>query len=117
MLTTPPPERVLSRQLLDVLIRAGLIAVLAVFCFRIFAPLLNLMVWTLLLAITLYPRQVRLGTRSTAAYQLVRTRIDEGRICPGINATLEPPPVALLAHLAEFIDVFLQRLIFRRFDQ
>jgi hypothetical protein len=42
MLTTPTPERVLSRQLLDVLIRAGLIAVLAGFCFRILAPFLNL---------------------------------------------------------------------------
>ncbi|MEM5460772.1 AI-2E family transporter [Paraburkholderia phytofirmans] len=60
MLLTPITERVLSRQLLDVLIRAGLIAVLAVFCFRIFAPFLNLMVWALVLAITLYPLQVRL---------------------------------------------------------
>ena len=58
----PPPtaHRVLSRQLLDVLIRAGLIAVLASFCFRIFLPFLNLMVWALILAITLYPLQVRL---------------------------------------------------------
>jgi predicted PurR-regulated permease PerM len=60
MLLTPITERVLSRQLLDVLIRAGLIAVLAVFCFRIFVPFLNLMVWALVLAITLYPLQVRL---------------------------------------------------------
>jgi predicted PurR-regulated permease PerM len=60
MLLTPITERVLSRDLLDVLIRAGLIAVLAVFCFRIFVPFLNLMVWALILAITLYPLQVRL---------------------------------------------------------
>jgi predicted PurR-regulated permease PerM len=57
---TPNTQRVLSRELLDVLIRAGLIAVLAIFCFRIFAPFLNLMVWALILAITLYPLQVRL---------------------------------------------------------
>ncbi|WP_168788337.1 AI-2E family transporter [Paraburkholderia aromaticivorans] len=57
---TPITQRVLSRQLLDVLIRAGLIAVLAIFCFRIFVPFLNLMVWALILAITLYPLQVRL---------------------------------------------------------
>jgi predicted PurR-regulated permease PerM len=60
MLHTPTKPRVLSRELLDVLIRAGLIAVLASFCFRIFAPFLNLMVWALILAITLYPLQVRL---------------------------------------------------------
>ncbi|CAG9202312.1 conserved membrane hypothetical protein [Paraburkholderia sabiae] len=60
MLLTPITERTLSRDLLDVLIRAGLIAVLAIFCFRIFVPFLNLMVWALILAITLYPLQVRL---------------------------------------------------------
>jgi predicted PurR-regulated permease PerM len=60
MLLTPITQRVLSRELLDVLIRAGLVAVLAVFCFRIFVPFLNLMVWALILAITLYPLQVRL---------------------------------------------------------
>ncbi|WP_125483237.1 AI-2E family transporter, partial [Caballeronia choica] len=60
MLITPITERVFSRQLLDVLIRAGLIAVLAIFCFRIFVPFLNLMVWALILAITMYPLQVRL---------------------------------------------------------
>src|SRR5579864_5113105 len=60
MLPTPTSDRVLSRELLDVLIRAGLIAVLAVFCFRIVVPFLDLMVWALILAITLYPLQVRL---------------------------------------------------------
>ena len=57
---TPTSERPFPRELLDVLIRAGLIAVLAVFCFRIFVPFLNLMVWALILAITLYPLQVKL---------------------------------------------------------
>jgi len=60
MLNTPTNPRVWSRELLDVLIRAGMIAVLAAFCFRIFAPFLNLMVWAVILAITLYPLQVRL---------------------------------------------------------
>src|ERR1044072_2885572 len=60
MLPTPTTRRVLSRELLDVLIRAGLVAVLAIFCVRIFLPFLNLMVWALILAITLYPLQVRL---------------------------------------------------------
>ncbi|MFM0140317.1 AI-2E family transporter [Caballeronia grimmiae] len=58
-------ERTLSRELLDVLIRAGLVAVLAVFCFRVFVPFLDLMVWALILAVTLYPLQVRLrGSRA-----------------------------------------------------
>ncbi|CAB3709593.1 Putative transport protein YdiK [Paraburkholderia graminis C4D1M] len=65
MLLAPITQRVLSRELLDVLIRAGLVAVLAIFCFRIFFPFLNLMIWALILAITLYPLQV--GLRRTLA--------------------------------------------------
>jgi predicted PurR-regulated permease PerM len=75
MLITPITERVFSRQLLDVLIRAGLIAVLAIFCFRIFVPFLNLMVWALILAITMYPLQVRLQRKFTNKGGLIATLI------------------------------------------
>ncbi|MDD2058150.1 AI-2E family transporter [Pseudomonas sp. GD03860] len=50
-----------GRELLDVLIRAGLIAVLVMFCFDIFKPFLSLMLWAMILAITLYPVNQRLG--------------------------------------------------------
>ncbi|PRA71322.1 MULTISPECIES: AI-2E family transporter [Pseudomonas] len=50
-----------GRELLDVLIRAGLIAVLVMFCFDIFKPFLSLMLWAVILAITLYPVNQRLG--------------------------------------------------------
>lgn len=53
-------ERTLTRTLLDVLIRAGLIVVLVLFCFDIFSPFRDLMLWSLILAITLYPLQKRL---------------------------------------------------------
>ena len=46
--------RALSR-LLDVLIRAGLIGVLAVLCYLVIAPFLTLIVWAIILAVTLYP--------------------------------------------------------------
>lgn len=75
MLPTPTTRRALSRELLDVLIRAGLIAVLAVFCFRIFVPFLNLMVWALILAITLYPLQVRLRSPLGGKDGLIATLI------------------------------------------
>jgi len=39
----------------DTLIRIALIGGLAVLCFRVFSPFLNLMVWSIVLAITLYP--------------------------------------------------------------
>lgn len=47
----------LSQSLLDALIRAGLIAVLAIACYQVFHPFLDLMLWSLILAVTLYPLQ------------------------------------------------------------
>lgn len=63
MLPTPASGKALSREFLDVLIRAGLIAVLAIFCFQIFRPFFDLLVWSLILAVTLYPLQVWLSSR------------------------------------------------------
>ncbi|WP_321926602.1 AI-2E family transporter [Paraburkholderia guartelaensis] len=60
LLPTTSTPKAQSRDLLDVLIRAALIAVLAMFCFRIFAPFLDLMVWSVILAVTLYPLQTKL---------------------------------------------------------
>jgi len=44
-----------SSRLLDVLIRAGLISVLAVLCYHVFSPFLSLMAWSIILAVTIYP--------------------------------------------------------------
>lgn len=51
----PDLEKRLSARLLDVLIRAGLILVMTMLCYRIFSPFLPLMLWALILAVTLYP--------------------------------------------------------------
>ena len=56
-------ERRVSSRLLDVVIRAGLIAVLAALCYVVFAPFLTLMVWVLILAVTLYPLHRALARR------------------------------------------------------
>ncbi len=61
MPSTPVNEKVLSRASLDVLIRAGLIFVLVVYCYEIFRPFLHLMLWSVILAVTLYPLQRRLA--------------------------------------------------------
>lgn len=53
-------EKTFTRSMLDVLIRFGLILVLVLFCFEIFSPFRDLMLWSVILAITLYPLQVRL---------------------------------------------------------
>jgi len=55
--TNPDPEleQRLASRLLDVLIRAGLVLVLAVLCYRAVSPFLTLLVWAMILAVTLYP--------------------------------------------------------------
>jgi predicted PurR-regulated permease PerM len=68
-------ERRLSSRLLDVLIRAGLIAVLAVLCYTIFAPFLTLMAWAVILAITIYPLQQLLARKIGGKQGLAATII------------------------------------------
>jgi predicted PurR-regulated permease PerM len=69
-----PEERAPAR-LLDVLIRAGLILALALLCYRVFAPFLVMMVWSVILAVTLYPLHQavarRIGEREGLAATLV----------------------------------------------
>ena len=68
-------ENLGQQRLLDVLIRAGLIAVLAIFCYGVFHPFLDLMLWALILAVTLYPAHIwlkrKVGSDGRAATLLV----------------------------------------------
>ena len=57
MPATPTFDRSVSQGLLDVLIRGGLVAVLVVACYQVFHPFLALMLWSIILAVTLYPLQ------------------------------------------------------------
>src|SRR6185436_172069 len=52
-----------STPLMDVLIRIVLIGALAVLCYQIFSPFLTLTVWSIILAVTLYPLHQRLARR------------------------------------------------------
>ena len=57
MVPASSPEPAWPRTLLDVLLRVGLVAILAVACYAVFRPFLNLMLWSVILAVTLYPLQ------------------------------------------------------------
>ncbi len=63
-------EQFLSRGLLDVLIRAGLIALLSIACYRVFHPFLDLMLWATILAVTLYPLHEMLTRRLKGSSRL-----------------------------------------------
>src|SRR5215203_1300794 len=61
LLPESQPEQRASSRLLDVLIRASLLAALAVLCYKIFSPFLTLMIWSVILAVTLYPLHQRIA--------------------------------------------------------
>ncbi len=56
-------DRLPSQNLWDTLIRVASIGVLVVLCFRVFYPFLNLVVWSIILAVTLYPVHQMLARR------------------------------------------------------
>jgi len=57
------PEKVIYRSLLDVMIRIGLIGIMAVLCYQVFHPFMGIILWALILAVTLYPPQQMLAAR------------------------------------------------------
>lgn len=59
----PLLEERLSRKLLDVLLKAGVVVALALLCYRIFSPFIGLTAWAIILAVTLYPVHQKLARR------------------------------------------------------
>jgi len=55
------PQQLWTKELTEVLISVGIIAVLAYFSVMIFSPFLGLVLWGLILAVTLYPLHQRLA--------------------------------------------------------
>ena len=62
-----------STGLWDTLIRVGLVGGLAILCFQVFSPFLKLMVWSIILAITLYPLHQSLARRIGGRQKLTST--------------------------------------------
>lgn len=64
-----------SKDLLDVLVRVGLIGLMVVMSFRIFSPFLGILLWALVLAVSLYPLYLKLvskmGGRQGASASLI----------------------------------------------
>ena len=71
----PAPQPLDARTMTEMFIRLGLIALLVVLCVRVFEPFLGLILWSLILAVTLYPLQQRvargIGNRQGGAATLV----------------------------------------------
>jgi predicted PurR-regulated permease PerM len=76
----PDLEKRLSRSLLDVFIRFGLIVALTLVCYQIFSPFVALMAWALILAVTLYPVHQKLARRVRGKQGLAATLLVLGGI-------------------------------------
>lgn len=48
-------EKFISRKLIDLFIQIGLIGFLVVYCYQIFKPFIGLLLWSIILAVALYP--------------------------------------------------------------
>lgn len=69
-------EKRLVARFLDMFIRFGLILALASFCYTVFSPFLNMMLWAVILAVTLYPLP------STLFISILRPGWEENRAGP-----------------------------------
>lgn len=68
-------EKRIATRLMDVLIRVVLIFVLALVCYKIFAPFMSLMIWAVILAVTLYPMHRGLAAKLGGKQGLTATLI------------------------------------------
>ena len=94
-------EARLTRKLLDTLIRAGLIFALALLCYWIFSPFLSLMAWALILAVTIYPAQLKLARKMGGRQWLAATVLVTG----GVVLIVVPTGV-LIASLGHSVHDF-----------
>jgi predicted PurR-regulated permease PerM len=91
-----------SSRLLDVLIRAGLIGVLAVLCYLVFSPFLTLMAWSIILAVTMYPLHQWLAHRIGGRQGLASTML----VILGVLLIITPTAV-LMNSFADSVRHFI----------
>lgn len=101
----PELELRLSRRLLDVLIRYGLVVVLVLLCHRIFSPFIGLMAWALILAVTLYPLQ-----RFVAKKLRVRQGVAATIIVVLATLMIVAPTAVLLVSFGDSVQATAQSL-------
>ena len=92
-------EQRLASPLLDILIRAGLILVMAMLCYQVLSPFLTLMVWALILAVTLYPLHQSLASKIGGKQGLAATLL----VVVGI-VLIVVPTAMLLSSLGDSVQ-------------
>jgi predicted PurR-regulated permease PerM len=95
----------LPEDMLDVLVKVGLIAMMVVICFRIFAPFMNLLLWGLILGVALYPLQQKISGGSEGKQGRSATLLVLGIILL-IGAPTVMIASSFAAHIYDLVDAF-----------
>lgn len=95
----------LSRRLMDVLIRAGMVLALAVLCYQIFSPFIGLMAWALILAVTLYPAHQKLARRLGGRQGLAATALTIAGV-----VLIVLPTAVLMGALGDSMHDFVEKV-------
>jgi predicted PurR-regulated permease PerM len=98
-------ETRLSRRLMDVFIRAGLVLALTLLCFRIFAPFITMMAWALILAVTIYPGHQALARKLGGKQGLAATLL----VLVGI-AVIVVPTAVVLGSMGDSVHAVVERI-------
>jgi predicted PurR-regulated permease PerM len=95
-------EQRLSRKLLDVFIKAGIVFALAMLCYRIFSPFISLMAWSVVLAVSLYPAHQKLARKVRGKQGLAATLL----VLAGI-VLIGVPTAILMGSLGDSLQEFV----------
>ena len=109
-------EKLISRRMIDLFIRVGLIFFLVVYCYQIFKPFIGLMLWSVILAVALYPLHAliarKMGGKHGRAATVLVLAILLGVLVPTTllaisfaDSTIDFVPFVLLFELGAIFEV------------
>lgn len=115
MTTTNKPDLVLetrlSRKLMDVFIRAGLVLALTLLCFKIFSPFITMMAWALILAVTIYPGHQALAAKLGGKQGLAATLLVLGGI-----ALIVAPTAVVFGSMGDSVHATVEKVKDNKFE-
>ena len=97
-------ERIASR-VMDVFIRIGMVLVLALLCYRALSPFLTLLIWSLILAVALYPLHDAVARKVGGRHGVAATLI----AILGL-ALIVAPSAVLMSSLGDSVHQFIRNL-------
>ena len=97
-------QRIVSR-VMDAFVRIGLVLVLAFFCYRALSPFLTLLIWSLILAVTLYPLHEAVTRKVGGRHGLAATLI----AILGL-ALIVAPSAVLMSSLGDSVHQFIRNV-------